>query len=170
MCRHSKWCKCARVLTLGLVIEKKHEFPTIHSNLYSLIFIIFWDVIAVLVVYIPLLALCLKQRIVWLVTLMCCAPLFCIASHSGYIIVTWLSDNQHGGPAIFFYIISFSYYFIIFRQLYKYCNRKRHQEAEEPAHPCCTLECTRLEMIRYGELFSKFLLCLVYSGAHSHYC
>ena len=55
---------------------------------------------------------------------MCFAPLFCLASHSGYIIVAWLSDSQHAGPATFFYIISFLYCFIILRQLYKFCNSK----------------------------------------------
>ena len=47
----------------------------------------------------------------------CFAPLFCLAFHSGCIIVAWLSDSQHAGPATFFYIISFLYCFIIIRQL-----------------------------------------------------
>ena len=122
------------IVALVLFFQGKHEFPTL-NNLYSLtlIFTTVWDTVAVLVAYIPLIALCLKPQIVWLVILMCFAPLLCIASHSGYIIVAWLSDTQHGGPATFFYIISFSYYFIAFRQFYKCCNRKRHQEGEE--HP-----------------------------------
>ena len=122
-----------------LVVQEKHEFPTIHSNLIFITITTVLDAIAVLVAYSALayIALacinallhfrchkCLKLQNVWLVILMCFAPLFCIVSHSGYIIVAWLSDTQHGGPAIFFYIISFLYYFIIFRQLYKFCNRK----------------------------------------------
>jgi len=51
---------------------------------------------------------------------MCFAPLFCIASHSEYIAIAWVSDTQHPGPITYLYIISFFYYFIIFRQLYRF--------------------------------------------------
>ena len=65
---------------------------------------------------------CLEAGTLLTVASTCFAPLFCLASHSGYIIVAWLSDSQHAGPATFFYIISFLYCFIIIRQLYKFCN------------------------------------------------
>ena len=144
------------IVALDLVVQRKHEFPTSYSKLNSLIFVIIttaFDAGAVLVEYTALAVLivllcfrcsvCLRSLLhfrcpLWLVILMCFTPLFCLASHSGYIIVAWVSDTQHAGPATFFYIISFFYYFIIFRQLYiilrqlyKFCNRRaRHcQEA-----------------------------------------
>ena len=49
---------------------------------------------------------------------MCFAPVFFVASHSGYIIIAYVSDTQHAGPATFWYIISFFYLFVSFRQLY----------------------------------------------------
>ena len=134
-------------VAVGLVVQEKHDFPTIHSNLYSLIIVTILDAIGVLVAYtaVACIALayintllhfrcpkCSKPQIVWLVIFMCFAPPFCLASHSGYIIVAWLSDTQHGGPAIFFYVISFLYYFIIFRQLYKFCNRKLPETRRHP--------------------------------------
>ena len=53
---------------------------------------------------------------------MCFAPIFFVASHSGYIIIAYVSDTQHAGPATSWYIISFFYFFISFRQLYKICS------------------------------------------------
>ena len=141
------------IIALVLVVQRKHDFDTSYSNLNGLIFIIIttvFDAVAVLVEYTALAALivllyfrcsvCLRSLLhfrcpVWLVILMCFAPLFCLASHSGYIIVAWVSDTQHAGPATFFYIISFFYYFIIFRQSYiifrqlcKFCYRKARRK------------------------------------------
>ena len=121
------------IVALVLVVQGKHEFSPNYSNLNSLCFVIgttVCDAIAVLVAYITLACITrlyftsLKPQIVWLVILICFAPLFCLTSHSGYIIVAWVSDTQHAGPATSFYIISFLYYFIPFRQLYQFLNRK----------------------------------------------
>ena len=67
---------------------------------------------------------CLEDKKAWttLILVICSTPLFSLAFHSGYIIAAWLSDTQHAGPVTFFYLISFLYCFIIFRQLYKFCN------------------------------------------------
>ena len=127
------------ILALVFVCQGNLEFSSF-SNV-SLIFIIIrtvLDTAAVLITCIILLYLllcckklpeCCKHTCKGLdtgtpltVASTCFAPLFCLASHSGYIIVAWLSDSQHAGPATFFYIISFLYCFIILRQLYKFCN------------------------------------------------
>ena len=55
---------------------------------------------------------------------MCFAPIFFVASHSGYIIIAHVYDTQHAGPATSWYIISFFYFFISFRQLYKILSTK----------------------------------------------
>ena len=55
---------------------------------------------------------------IWIVLTLCFAPLFCIASHSGYIVVSWVSDVEHATSITLLYMLSFLYYFIILRQLY----------------------------------------------------
>ena len=119
-------------VALVLVVQGKHEFAK-HSDfrkVSSLFFVIIttaFDAAIVLAAYIMLLYLrclvcCRKEHkptwTRWILASMCIAPLFCIASHSGYIIVAWVSDTKHAGPVTFAYVISFFYYFIIFRQLY----------------------------------------------------
>ena len=54
-----------------------------------------------------------------IVLTLCFAPLSCIATHSGYIVVGWVSSHsEHSASFAFLYIFSFVYYFIIFRHLY----------------------------------------------------
>ena len=138
------------IVALVFVCQGNLEFSS-YSNV-SLIFIIIrtvLDTATVLITCIILLYLllrckklpeccehtrkCLDTGTPLTVALTCFVPLFCLVSHSGYIIVAWLSDTQHAGPATFFYIISFLYCFIISRQLYNFCNSKlpkvRHQKA-----------------------------------------
>ena len=153
------------IIALVLIAEGKHEFSR-HSNVSSLTFVIItavFDAIAVLIAYIILIYLGLSKRIqekilkcgekivaacckkivedeqswnLWIVASMCFAPLFCIASHSGYIIVAWVSDTQHAGPVTSFYLISFLYYFIIFRQLYKFFSKVKPTSC--PLLCCCS--------------------------------
>jgi len=119
-------------VALELVVQGKHEF-TKHSDfgkvssLYFVIITTVFDAAIVLAAYFMLFCLgclvrCRKEHKPtcrqWMLASICIAPLFCIASHSGYIIVAWVSDTKHAGPVTFAYIISFFYYFIIFRQLY----------------------------------------------------
>lgn len=59
-----------------------------------------------------------NEFVLWIVAGLCVAPLFCIASHSGYIIIGWVSNVEHATSILFMYIFSFLYYFIIFRQLH----------------------------------------------------
>ena len=149
------------IVALVLVVQGNLEFSS-HSN-FSLAFVIITTVLdaAAEITYGILLYLglpefiqilrsckktvpvCCKNKCLehkkagttWIVVSMCSVPLFCLASHSGYIIAAWLSDTQHAGPATLFYIISFLYCFIIFRQLYKLCNRKL-QEARHCKKAC----------------------------------
>ena len=127
------------IWALILVDQEKHEF-TNHSNFVSLTFVkvtAALDTVIVLIVYILALYLsclvCCKEKYCWkpistlcIVGTICIAPLFCIFSHSQYIIMAWVSDPQHPGPVTYLYIISFFYYFISFRQLYKSCSECCH--------------------------------------------
>ena len=192
------------IVALVLVVQRKHEFPTSYSNLNSLIFVIIttvFDAVAVLVEYTALAALivllcfrcsvCLKSLLyfrcsvclrsllhfrcpVWLVILMCFAPLFCLASHSGYIIVAWVSDTQHAESATFFYIISFFYYFIIFRQSYiifgqlcKFCKRKARRKQ---LCKCCNRKAIHCQVTSFNIaiFFIEILLGLFLVGAEVH--
>ena len=119
-------------VALVLVVQGKHEFAkhsdfTKVSSLFFVIITTVFDAAIVLAAYIMLfylrcLVCCRKEHkptwTRWMLASTCFAPLFCIASHSGYIIVAWVSDTKHAGPVTFAYVISFFYYFIIFRQLY----------------------------------------------------
>ena len=119
-------------VALELVVQGKHEFAKYSdfgkvSSLYFVIITTVFDAAIVLAAYFMLFCLgcfvcCRKEhkptQSQWMLASTCIAPLFCIASHSGYIIVAWVSDTKHAGPVTFAYIISFFYYFIIFRQLY----------------------------------------------------
>ena len=119
-------------VALVLVVQGKHEFAkhsdfTKVSSLFFVIITTAFDAAIVLAAYIMLfylrcLVCCRKEQKTtwtrWMLASTCFAPLFCIASHSGYIIVAWVSDTKHAGPVTFAYVISFFYYFIIFRQLY----------------------------------------------------
>ena len=165
-------------VVLDILALGNHDFSINYSNINSLFFVMITtvcDAIAVLVAYTALaysallyLRYCvfLESQIVWLVILTCFAPLFCIASDSGYIIVAWVSDTQHAGPATFFYIISFLYYFIIFRQLYKvsskYCSKlhKAKQKAEEPPRPSTN----RQTAFNLPAFFIEILLGLILVG------
>ena len=59
------------------------------------------------------------EKKLWILTLLLVAPLVCLATHAGYIIIAWISDPQHASSATFIALLSFFYYFISFRQLYK---------------------------------------------------
>ena len=192
------------IVALVLVDQRKHEFGTSYSNFNSLIFVIIttvFDAVAVLVEYTALAALivlpcfrcsaclrsllyfrcsvCLRSLLhfrcpVWLVILMCFAPLFCLVSHSGYIILAWVSDTQHAGPATFFYIISFFYYFIIFRQSYiifrqlcKFCYRKARRKQ---LCKCCNRKAIHCQATSFNTaiFFIEILLGFFLVGAEFH--
>lgn len=91
---------------------------------------------------------------VWLVLTLCFAPLFCIASHSGYIIVGWVSE--HSASYIFLHIFSFAYYFILFRHLYIAFKKT------EVSCQCC------LEIVLICNLLKELY---IWSGkAHDYFC
>ena len=142
------------IVALVLVVHGKHDF-TKHSDfskVSSLFFVIITtvcDAVIVLAAYIMLFCMpfclrCLvrcrkehKPTCEWMLASTCITPLFCIASHSGYIIVAWVSDTKHAGPVIFAYIISFFYYFIIFRQLYTILSKNKLTARFELYYCCC---------------------------------
>ena len=108
---------------------------------------------------------------VWLVIIMCFAPLFCLVSHSGYIILAWVSDTQHAGPATFFYIISFFYYFrqsyIILGQLCKFCYRKARCKQ---LCKCCNRKAIHCQATSFNIaiFFIEILLGFFLVGAEFH--
>ena len=126
-----------------LVIQGKHEYAEYSdfkfANVYSLIFEIITtslDLIAALGAWAIVLYLrlrlgkcccecgsCSDKCALRLVALLCVAPLLCLVTHCGYIIIGWVTHAQDLAPVIFVYAISFFYYFITFRQLYEVCSK-----------------------------------------------
>ena len=130
------------VWALVLVYQGKQEFPN-KSQVDLLYVVLVFDALGALVAWGALCALsplgalccfgchrlfpnqCQNQtsfRVKLSLGAMCFAPIFFVASHSGYIVIAYVSDTQHAGPATFWYIISFFYLFVSFRQLYDLCD------------------------------------------------
>ena len=142
------------IWALILVVQGKDEFITRYSNCNLKVIAVTtgFDGIVVLFTYITLICLVCcryKQTLpclvccrcketstdLWILACTCFAPLFCLASHSGYMTVAWVSDTRYPGPVTYLYIISFFYYFILFRQLYKKLKAC-------PDVPCCFKLCS----------------------------
>ncbi len=66
-------------------------------------------------------ALEIKKQRLWLMTLVIIAPIGCIGTHLGYIIIAWLSLPHNAANVFFFYMLSLVVYFFTFRQLYLAC-------------------------------------------------
>ena len=139
-----------------LVYQGKHEFTEYtdfsFEKVYSLSFEKVVTALDALVALVALLiVVCLLVRLcisccckcnccseicaLRLLASLCVAPLLCIATHCGYIIIGWVTHDQQHTAAIFIYTISFFYYFIFFRQMYimlsnllKYCCGKQTDE------------------------------------------
>ena len=138
------------IWALVVVVQESHEFNQ-HTNFTSLTFVIIttvFDAAIVLAAYITLIYLrclvcCRKEHkptlTLWVVASTCIAPLFCLTSHSGYIIMACMSDPRYPGPVTYIYIISFFYYFIIFRQLYNLWSKFKPVSCPELhlLHYCC---------------------------------
>ena len=118
-----------------LVSQKKQEFSN-YSQVVLLHVVLIFDAFGALIAWRALGALCClgcyqcSNKLASLIPVklslgaMCFAPIFFVASHSGYIIIAHVYDTQHAGPATSWYIISFFYFFISFRQLYKILSTK----------------------------------------------
>ena len=61
----------------------------------------------------------------WVLTGTMVAPLFCIASHAGYILIAWVTEPAKSTAAFFVGLGSFLYLFIVFKQCYV-----AHKDAE----------------------------------------
>ncbi len=59
-----------------------------------------------------------NQRTIWIVTGLMFAPLFSIASHSGYILAAWVTEPAKTTAAFLLALSSFLYMFFMFRQCY----------------------------------------------------
>jgi len=67
------------------------------------------------------------------------APMFCIGSHAVYIVLACISDPIHSGSATFVTVLSFFYYFFVFRVLYQPLANIKH------VRECCS--CTEYKTI-----------------------
>ncbi len=59
-----------------------------------------------------------EEKSIWLLLGTLVAPIGCIGTHLGYIIIAWLSLPIHAGAIFLAYILCFVCYFFTFRQLY----------------------------------------------------
>ena len=59
-----------------------------------------------------------KEQKLWLLLVIFVAPIWCIGSHIGYIIIAWISFPTHASAMFSMYTISFVYYFYTLRQFY----------------------------------------------------
>ncbi len=59
-----------------------------------------------------------EEQSIWLLLGTLVAPIVCIGTHFGYILIAWLSLPLHAGAIFLAYILFFVYYFFTFRQLY----------------------------------------------------
>ncbi len=62
-----------------------------------------------------------KEQRLWLTMGIFIAPIGCLGTHTGYIIVAWLSFPMHAGAVFLMYMLTFVFYFFTFRQLYLFC-------------------------------------------------
>ena len=87
-----------------------------------------------------------SETTAWLLMTSFVAPIVCLGTHSGFVLIAWASDPNAAGSMTIFFVLSFLYYFFGFRQLYivlasrrqgkakKFCSRKDKEE--------CTLKST----------------------------
>lgn len=46
------------------------------------------------------------------------APIVCLGTHSGFVVMAWVSDSDAAGSMTIFFVLSFVYYYFGFRELY----------------------------------------------------
>ena len=54
----------------------------------------------------------------WLLMTSFMAPIVCLGTHSGFVVIAWVSDPDAAGSMTIFFVLSFVYYYFGFRQLY----------------------------------------------------
>ena len=59
-----------------------------------------------------------KECKIWLLLFCFISPLFCFASHVGYLIIAWVSNPQHAWSATLVTLFSILFFFFMYRQLY----------------------------------------------------
>ena len=60
-----------------------------------------------------------NYRLVWIVVSSLAAPLFCVGSHAGFILVAWLTDTSQASSIGLLSMAVLFYMFLMFRQCYK---------------------------------------------------
>ena len=59
-----------------------------------------------------------QEYILWLLLASFIAPIVCVGTHSSFVIMAWTSDYEQANSMTVVFILSFTYYFLGFRQLY----------------------------------------------------
>ena len=60
----------------------------------------------------------ISETTAWLLMISFVAPLVCLGTHSGFVLIAWASDPSAAGSMTIFFVLSFLYYYFGFRQLY----------------------------------------------------
>ena len=81
----------------------------------------------------------------WLLMISFVAPIVCLGTHSGFVLIAWASDPVAAGSMTIFFVLSFLYYFFGFRQLYivlaSRFQSSQHVEDDIPEPDCNCLAC-----------------------------
>ena len=74
-----------------------------------------------------------SETTAWLLMISFVAPIVCLGTHSGFVLIAWASDPNAAGSMTIFFVLSFLYYYFGFRQLYIVLV-SRCQDAEGSKH------------------------------------
>ena len=61
-----------------------------------------------------------QEVLMWWLCTTFIAPLFCLGSHIGYMILGWLADPRQAGSAFIIYTVSFFFYYFMCKQIYTF--------------------------------------------------
>jgi hypothetical protein len=82
-----------------------------------------------------------SETITWLLMTSFVAPITCLGTHSGFIVMAWASDPVAAGSMTIFFVLSFVYYYFGIRQLYiVLASRCRKEDTCK-----CTMSCNIAE-------------------------
>ena len=82
----------------------------------------------------------------WLLMTSFVAPIVCLGTHSGFVLIAWASDPNAAGSMTIVFMLSFFYYFFGFRQLYivlvsRCFSRNKNGTSRSPTLTSCTTHC-----------------------------
>ena len=103
-----------------------------------------------------------QENRMWLLMLTFLAPIVCMGTHAGFVIMAWSSDPDNASTMTVIFILSFFYYFLAFRQSYIIlvsCPKIRNIEDENESQQCCkcySVEELSTELRKHHEYLYKF--------------